>query len=95
MKKKNYDKIILFPLFPQYASASTGSVIEKAFKIITTDITTEQIKKNISILLDESLEILNKEVVKLKRRIRLGDLSYEELDTIYQELEASAPKKEE
>ena len=68
---------------------------KKAFKIITTDITTEQIKKNISILLDESLEILNKEVVKLKRRIRLGDLSYEELDTIYQELEASAPKKEE
>ena len=68
---------------------------KKAFKIITTDITTEQIKKNISILLDESLEILNKEVVKLKRRIRLGDLSYEELDMIYQELEASAPKKEE
>ena len=68
---------------------------KKAFKIITTDITTEQIKKNISILLDESLEILNKEVVKLKQKIRLGDLSYEELDTIYQELEASAPKKEE
>ena len=68
---------------------------KKAFKIITTDITTEQIKKNISILLDESLEILNKEVVKLKQKIRLGDLSYEELDMIYQELEASAPKKEE
>ena len=68
---------------------------KKAFKIITTDITTEQIKKNLSILLDESLEILNKEVVKLKQKIRLGDLSYEELDMIYQELEASAPKKEE
>ena len=68
---------------------------KKAFKIITTDINTEQIKKNISILLDESLEILNKEVVKLKQKIRLGDLSYEELDMIYQELEASAPKKEE
>lgn len=29
MKKKNYDKIIVFPLFPQYASASNGSAIEK------------------------------------------------------------------
>lgn len=29
MKKKNYDKIVVLPLFPQYASASNGSAIEK------------------------------------------------------------------
>ena len=34
MKRENYDKIILLPLFPQYASASTGSAIEKAMSII-------------------------------------------------------------
>ncbi|MBI2258477.1 MAG: ferrochelatase [Flavobacteriia bacterium] len=34
IKKKNYKKIILLPLFPQYASASTGSAFEKAFEII-------------------------------------------------------------
>lgn len=35
MKKNNYQKIIVLPLFPQYASASTGSAIEKAMKIIS------------------------------------------------------------
>lgn len=34
MRKKNYDKLIIFPLFPQYASATTGSAIDKAMKII-------------------------------------------------------------
>jgi ferrochelatase len=34
MKKENFDKIVLLPLFPQYASASTGSAIEKAMSII-------------------------------------------------------------
>jgi len=34
MHKANYDQIILLPLFPQYASATTGSAVEKAFKII-------------------------------------------------------------
>lgn len=29
MKKKNYTKIVVLPLFPQYASASNGSAIEK------------------------------------------------------------------
>ena len=29
IKKSNYDKIIILPLFPQYASASSGSAIEK------------------------------------------------------------------
>lgn len=34
MHKENYDQIILIPLFPQYASATTGSAIEKAMHII-------------------------------------------------------------
>ena len=34
MKNDNYKKIIIIPLFPQYASASTGSAIDKAMKII-------------------------------------------------------------
>ena len=33
--KKNYEKIIVIPLFPQYASATTGSVIDKAMRIIS------------------------------------------------------------
>lgn len=35
MRLKNYDKIIVFPLFPQYASATNGSAIEKAMNIIS------------------------------------------------------------
>ena len=35
MKKVGFDQIIILPLFPQYASASTGSAIEHAIKIIT------------------------------------------------------------
>lgn len=34
MKMENYDKLIILPLFPQYASASSGSAIEKAMSII-------------------------------------------------------------
>jgi ferrochelatase len=34
MRQKNYKKIIVIPLFPQYASATTGSVIDKVMKII-------------------------------------------------------------
>ncbi len=34
MKTELYDQIIIIPLFPQYASASTGSAVEKAMKII-------------------------------------------------------------
>jgi ferrochelatase len=34
MHKANYDQIIILPLFPQYASASTGSAVEKALNII-------------------------------------------------------------
>jgi ferrochelatase len=35
MRKKNYQKIIILPLFPQYASASTGSAIDRTMKIIS------------------------------------------------------------
>ncbi|AEA44242.1 ferrochelatase [Fluviicola taffensis] len=34
MHKANYDQLIILPLFPQYASASTGSAVEKAMSII-------------------------------------------------------------
>jgi ferrochelatase len=34
MREANYDQIIILPLFPQYASASSGSAIEKAMNII-------------------------------------------------------------
>ena len=33
--KRNYEKIIVIPLFPQYASASTGSVIDKVMKLVS------------------------------------------------------------
>ena len=32
MQKENYEKIIVLPLFPQYASASTGSALEEVMK---------------------------------------------------------------
>lgn len=35
MEKKGYNKIIIIPLFPQYASASTGSAVEKAMELIS------------------------------------------------------------
>lgn len=34
MEKKAYDRIVVFPLFPHYASSSSGSAIEKAMNII-------------------------------------------------------------
>lgn len=34
MEKASYDQIIILPLFPQYASSSTGSAVEKALSII-------------------------------------------------------------
>jgi ferrochelatase len=33
-KKSHFKKIIVFPLFPQYASASNGSVVEKVMSIV-------------------------------------------------------------
>lgn len=34
MKKQNYDEIIILPLFPQYASATNGSAIDEAMRVI-------------------------------------------------------------
>lgn len=34
MRRSNYDQIIIIPLFPQYASASSGSAIQRAMEII-------------------------------------------------------------
>ncbi|MEX2569139.1 MAG: ferrochelatase [Cyclobacteriaceae bacterium] len=36
LRKGNVKEIIVLPLFPQYASASTGSVIEKVMKVAST-----------------------------------------------------------
>lgn len=35
MQKQNYDRIVILPLYAQYASATTGSTLEKAFQIIS------------------------------------------------------------
>ena len=35
MRKEHYDHIIVLPLFPQYASASNGSAIELAMKLMS------------------------------------------------------------
>ena len=34
METDRYDKVIVLPLYPQYASASTGSTLEEAFRLI-------------------------------------------------------------
>ncbi len=34
MRKKNYDRLLILPLFPHYASATSGSAADKAMKII-------------------------------------------------------------
>lgn len=34
LRDKNVDEIIVFPLFPQYASATTGSIFEEVMKIL-------------------------------------------------------------
>lgn len=34
LTKKNYSEIIIFPLFPQYASSTTGSVYENVFSVL-------------------------------------------------------------
>lgn len=36
MRKRNYTTIIVLPMFPQYASASTGSALEDVMKVIAT-----------------------------------------------------------
>jgi ferrochelatase len=44
MRKKNYHRIIILPLFPQYASATNGSAIEKAMNIIKKWLVIPEIK---------------------------------------------------
>jgi len=34
MRKENYDEIIVLPLFPQYASASTGSALDEVMRVV-------------------------------------------------------------
>lgn len=36
MRIKNYSKIIVLPMFPQYASASTGSALDEVMRILRT-----------------------------------------------------------
>ena len=36
MRKENYKKIVVVPLYPQYASSSTGSTLELVFKTIAS-----------------------------------------------------------
>ena len=36
MRKENYTKIIVLPMFPQYASASTGSALEEVMRVLRT-----------------------------------------------------------
>jgi protoporphyrin/coproporphyrin ferrochelatase len=35
MRTRNYDQIIVVPMFPQYASASTGSALEEVMRVIS------------------------------------------------------------
>ena len=35
MRKKNYDQIIVVPMFPHYASASTGSALEEVMRVVS------------------------------------------------------------
>ena len=44
MRMKQHQKLIILPMFPQYASATTGSVVEKAMKIISKWWVTPEIK---------------------------------------------------
>jgi len=34
IKEKHFDKLIILPLFPQYASSTTGSILEKTMNVI-------------------------------------------------------------
>ena len=35
--EQNVDRIVLFPIFPQYASSTTGSINEKVFRLLATE----------------------------------------------------------
>jgi len=36
IREKNYQRIVILPLFPQYASASTGSALDEVMRVIRT-----------------------------------------------------------
>ncbi|AYB31067.1 ferrochelatase [Chryseolinea soli] len=36
MRKLNYEKIVVLPMFPQYASASTGSALDEVMRVMRT-----------------------------------------------------------
>jgi ferrochelatase len=36
MRKQHYEKIIVLPMFPQYASASTGSALDEVMRVLRT-----------------------------------------------------------
>src|SRR5688572_16699670 len=36
MRKRGYQKIVVLPMFPQYASASTGSALEEVMRVMKT-----------------------------------------------------------
>ncbi len=36
MRKQNYTKIVVLPMFPQYASASTGSALQEVMRVFNT-----------------------------------------------------------
>lgn len=36
MRRKNYSKIVVVPMFPQYASASTGSAFDEVMRVLRT-----------------------------------------------------------
>ena len=36
MRKKNYQRIVVLPMFPQYASASTGSALDEVMRVLRT-----------------------------------------------------------
>lgn len=44
MRKQNYERIIILPMFPQYASASTGSAMEEVMRVIRTWWTIPELK---------------------------------------------------
>jgi ferrochelatase len=36
MRKRNFNKIVVLPMFPQYASASTGSALDEVMRVVRT-----------------------------------------------------------
>ena len=43
LRKANVDKIVVFPMFPQYASASTGSALQETMDIVSKWLTIPEI----------------------------------------------------